>query len=88
MGSVKQNDSNGRVVAYTYVGFRDSFSTLMRDLRGLPPSDDRINVRWAHHLVKKCAAKYYCEKTWKVYTFPFLRSLQMKSSEEKEVVEL
>ncbi|CAG9538485.1 unnamed protein product [Cercopithifilaria johnstoni] len=66
LGSVKQNDSNGRVVAYTYVGFRDSFSTLMRDLRGLPPSDDRISVRWAHHLVKKCAAKYYCEKTWKI----------------------
>ncbi|EJD74851.1 3'-5' exonuclease [Loa loa] len=66
LGSVKQNDSNGRVVAYTYVGFRNSFSTLMRDLRGLPPSDDRINVRWAHQLVKKCAAKYYCEKTWKI----------------------
>ncbi|OZC07851.1 hypothetical protein X798_05161 [Onchocerca flexuosa] len=28
--------------------------------------DDRINVRWAHHLVKKCAAKYYYEKTWKI----------------------
>lgn len=66
LGSVKQNDSNGKVVAYTYVGFRDSFSTLMRDLRGLPPSDDRINIKWAHHLVKKCAAKYYCEKTWKI----------------------
>uniref|UniRef100_A0A2K6VIF1 3'-5' exonuclease domain-containing protein n=1 Tax=Onchocerca volvulus TaxID=6282 RepID=A0A2K6VIF1_ONCVO len=66
LGSVKQNDLNGGVVAYTYVGFRESFSTLMRDLRGLPPSDDRINVRWAHHLVKKCAAKYYCEKTWKI----------------------
>uniref|UniRef100_A0A0R3S077 3'-5' exonuclease domain-containing protein n=1 Tax=Elaeophora elaphi TaxID=1147741 RepID=A0A0R3S077_9BILA len=66
LGSVKQNDSNGRVVAYTYAGFRDSFLTLMRDLRGLPPSDDRINVRWAHHLIKKCAAKYYYEKTWKI----------------------
>uniref|UniRef100_A0A915PK19 3'-5' exonuclease domain-containing protein n=1 Tax=Setaria digitata TaxID=48799 RepID=A0A915PK19_9BILA len=66
LGSVKQNDLNGRVAAYTYVGFRDSLSILMRDLRGLPPSDDRINVRWAHHLVKKCAAKYYCDKTWKI----------------------
>ncbi|KAL3993826.1 3'-5' exonuclease family protein [Acanthocheilonema viteae] len=66
LGSVKQNDSNGRVVAYAYVGFHDSFSTLMRDLRGIPPTDDRINIRWAHHLVKKCAAKYYCEKTWKI----------------------
>ncbi|MCP9260278.1 hypothetical protein DINM_003646 [Dirofilaria immitis] len=66
LGSTKQNDLNGRVVAYAYAGFRDSFSTLMKDLRGLPPSDDRINIRWAHHLVRKCAAKYYYEKTWKI----------------------
>ncbi|VDK85455.1 unnamed protein product [Litomosoides sigmodontis] len=66
LGSVKKHDSNGRVVAYTYAGFRNSFSTLMRDLRGLPPSDDRIDVRRAHHLVKKCAANYYFKKTWKI----------------------
>lgn len=52
----------------------------MRELRGLPPSDDRINVRRAHHLVKKCAANYYFKKTWKVQTFSLL---EIKSSEQK-----
>uniref|UniRef100_A0A0N5CKT0 3'-5' exonuclease domain-containing protein n=1 Tax=Thelazia callipaeda TaxID=103827 RepID=A0A0N5CKT0_THECL len=65
LGSLKQCDVNGRVVSYNYASFRDSVTVMMHELRRMPPADDRINVKWAHYLIKKCAAKYYCEKTWK-----------------------